>query len=255
MAAHLVVAAGYGRGRVWMAGDSVHQFIPAGGYGMNTGICDAVDHGWKYAAVLEGWGGPRLLESIEAERRPVALRNREASREHMNVRFRIAQAYDPRIHDASAEGAAARESCSRLIAELGNAENEALGIELGYRYRGSLIVWGEEEEPGWRLLEYVPSTWPGVRAPHLFLEDGSAIFDHFGPWFSLLRFTDTSVAPLVEAARKRGVPMNLIDIRDVHAREVYERDFVLVMPDQHVAWRGDAMPSDPLAVMDRIRGA
>jgi 2-polyprenyl-6-methoxyphenol hydroxylase-like FAD-dependent oxidoreductase len=252
---HLVVANGYGRGRVWMAGDAVHQYIPTGGYGMNTGICDAVDLAWKYAAVLQGWGGPRLLESIEAERRPVAARNLEASGAHMDVRVRIAEAYDPRIHEDSAEGAAAREACAHLIREFGNAENEALGIELGYRYRDSPVICHEDDEPPWRLLDYVPSTWPGVRAPHLFLEDGAAIFDRFGPWFTLVRFTEASAAPLVDAAKARGVPVTVLDIRDAHARSVYERDFVLVRPDQHVAWRGDAMPQDAMAVIDRIRGA
>jgi 2-polyprenyl-6-methoxyphenol hydroxylase-like FAD-dependent oxidoreductase len=116
---HLALSAGYGRDRVWMAGDAVHQYIPTGGYGMNTGIGDAVDLGWKFAAVLQGWGGPRLLESIEAERRPIGARNLEASGAHMEVRFQIAAAYDPKIHEDSSEGAAAREAYSRLIQELG----------------------------------------------------------------------------------------------------------------------------------------
>jgi 2-polyprenyl-6-methoxyphenol hydroxylase-like FAD-dependent oxidoreductase len=252
---HLVLANGYGRGRAWMAGDAVHQYIPTGGYGMNTGICDAVDLAWKYAAVLQGWGGPNLLASIEAERRPVAARNLEASGAHMDVRFRIAEAYDPKIHEDSADGAAAREAYGRLIETLGNAENEALGIELGYRYRNSPIICHEDEEPEWRLLDYVPSTWPGARAPHVFLQDGEAIFDRFGPWFTLVRFTDASAAPLIEAAKLRGAPLHVVDIRDAHVRAIYERDFVLIRPDQHVAWRGDAMPPDALAVIDRIRGA
>ena len=173
----------------------------------------------------------------------------------MKVRFRISQAYDRVMHEPSTEGAAVREACGRLIAELGNAENEALGIEIGYRYRNSPVICGEENEPAWRTLEYVPSTWPGARAPHLFLEDGSAIFDHLGQWFTLLRFNGASADPLVEAALKRGVPMSVVDIRDGRAREVYQRNFVLVRPDQHVAWRGDRMPAEPLAVIDTIRGA
>ena len=173
----------------------------------------------------------------------------------MGVRLKIAEAYDPKTHEDSAEGAAAREAAGKLIVELGNAENEAFGIELGYRYRGSPIVCGEDNEPEWRLLDYVPSTWPGVRAPHVFLEDGSAMFDHFGPGFTLLRFGEHSAAPLVEAAASRGVPLKVVDIRDSKARSIYERDFVLIRPDQHVAWRGDAMPADALAVIDRVRGA
>jgi 2-polyprenyl-6-methoxyphenol hydroxylase-like FAD-dependent oxidoreductase len=252
---HLVVATGYGKGRVWLAGDSVHQYIPTGGYGMNTGICDAVDLGWKFSAMLKGWGGPKLLESIEAERRPVGLRNCEASGAHMGVRIKIAEAYSPKIHEDSTEGAAARAELGILIIELGNAENEALGLELGYRYRGSPIICSEENEPEWRLRDYIPSSWPGVRAPHLFLEDGTAIFDRFGQDFTLLRFSDGSAAPLIEAAKTRGVPLTVVDISDAKARRIYERDFVLIRPDQHVAWRGNEIPSNALAIIDRARGA
>lgn len=252
---HLVLANGYGRGRVWMAGDAVHQVIPTGGYGMNTGIGDAADMGWKYAAVLQGWGGPALLESIEAERRPVGSAIVEASGTHMGVRLKIAEAYDPLIHDDTPEGAAARDAYGKLIAGLGNAENEARGVELDHRYRASPIICHEGDEPEWRFREYVPSTWPGARAPHVFLADGSALYDRLDTWFTLVRFTDASAEPLMAAALDRGVPLAVLDIRDANARRIYERDFVLIRPDQYVAWRGNAMPEDPLAVIDRIRGA
>ncbi|MCW6530773.1 FAD-dependent oxidoreductase [Sphingomonas sp. MMSM20] len=252
---HLVLSTGYGRGRVWLAGDAVHQVIPTGGYGMNTGIGDAADLAWKFAAVLEGWGGPLLLSSIEAERRPVGAGVVKASGGHMQVRFEIAKAYDPIIHEATPEGAAARMKYGKLISSLGNLENEARGVELGYRYRHSPIVCAEGDEPGWTARDYVPSTWPGARAPHVFLEDGTAIFDLFGPWFTLLRFTDASAEPLLDAARLRNVPVELLDVRDEKAHAIYERDFILIRPDQHVAWRGNVMPDDPLAVVDRVRGA
>ncbi|MCW6536752.1 FAD-dependent oxidoreductase [Sphingomonas lycopersici] len=252
---HLVLSTGYGRGRVWLAGDAVHQVIPTGGYGMNTGIGDAADLAWKFAAVLEGWGGPFLLPSIEAERRPVGAGVVEASGGHMQVRFEIAKAYDPIIHEATPEGAAARTKYGKLISSLGNLENEARGVELGYRYRNSPIVCAEGDEPKWTARDYVPSTWPGARAPHVFLEDGTAIFDLFGPWFTLLRFTDASAEPLLDAARLRNVPVELLDVRDEQVHAIYERDFILIRPDQHVAWRGNVMPDDPLAVVDRVRGA
>ena len=253
-APHLVVSNGYGRGRVWLAGDSAHQFIPTGGYGMNTGMCDAVDLAWKFAAVLQGWGAPHLLESIEAERRPVALTNRERSRRHMGIRLQIAEAYDPIIHEDSAQGAAARAKFGRLILDLGNAENDSYGIELDFRYRGSPIVCGEGGEPAWDPLAYTPSTWPGSRPPHLFLEDGSAIFDHFGQWFTLLRFAEEDAGPLVAAAETRNIPLKLVDIRDEKAAALYEKKLVLVRPDQHVAWRGDTCPEDPAAIFAKIAG-
>jgi hypothetical protein len=222
---------------------------------MNTGIGDAVDVAWKFAAVLQGWGGPQLLATIESERRPVALTNCDAAEKNMAVRLKIAEAYSPTIHADTAEGAAARAALGRLILELGNLENEAFGIELGYRYRNSPIVCGQENEPGWRIQDYVPTTWPGVRAPHVFLSTGEAIFDLFGPDFTLLAFSDVDVTDLVEAASERGVPLEVVRIRDPHVRHIYERDLVMVRPDHHVAWRGQKPPSDPLAVIDRIRGA
>jgi 2-polyprenyl-6-methoxyphenol hydroxylase-like FAD-dependent oxidoreductase len=252
---HLVAADGYGRGRVWMAGDAVHQFIPTGGYGMNSGICDAADLAWKFAAVLQGWGGPRLLESIDAERRPVASENRDASERHMGVRLRISEQYDPVIHESSAAGGAARSRIAQTILDYGNAENEALGIEIGYRYRQSPVICHEPNEPRWDLRAYIPSTWPGVRAPHVFLEDGTAIFDLFAQGFTLLRFGDADTSSLERAALERGVPLRTVDIRDRRAMELYERRLVLIRPDQHVAWRSDGAPSDSLAVIDRVRGA
>jgi 2-polyprenyl-6-methoxyphenol hydroxylase-like FAD-dependent oxidoreductase len=252
---HLVAANGYGRGRVWMAGDAVHQFIPTGGYGMNTGICDAADLAWKFAAVIEGWGGPKLLESIDAERRPVAFENRDASERHMNIRIRIGELYTPTLHEPDDAGVEARARMAAAILEYGNLENEALGIEIGYRYRSSPITAHEPGEPRWTLAEYVPSTWPGVRAPHVYLDDGTAIFDRFDPWFTLLRFGEVDVQPLERAAQAVGVPLRTVDIRDPHAQELYERRLVLIRPDQHVAWRGDVPPDDCPALIDRVRGA
>lgn len=252
---HLVVADGYGRDRIWMAGDAVHQFIPTGGYGMNTGIGDAGDLAWKYAAVLEGWGGERLLQSIEAERRPVALLNCRTAEKNNIVRNELARAYDPVMHEDSVDGMKARQRYGRLILELGNAENESLGIELGYRYYKSPIICYESDEPEWDVLRYIPSTWPGVRAPHVYLEDGRAIFDLFGRGFTLLRFADVDASALMEAADTRKVPLELVDIRDQNAARIYERAMVLVRPDQHVAWRANVAPSDALAVIDRVRGA
>jgi hypothetical protein len=252
---HLVVANGFGRGRIWLGGDSVHQYIPSGGYGMNTGMSDAADIAWKFAAVLQGWGGPRLLESIEAERRPVALKNCDAAKSNTAVRNEIVASHDPMIHEDSDRGALARATYGRHIFDLGNAENEALGIEIGYRYRDSPIICHEPDEPQWKLLEYVPSTWPGVRAPHVYLEDGTAIFDLFGAGFTLLRFADVEASALIEAAAIRKVPLKLIDVRDRNAAAIYERKLVLVRPDQHVAWRGDVGPDDSLAIIDRVRGA
>lgn len=253
----LTVADSFGRGRVWLAGDAVHQVPPTGGYGMNTGVGDAVGLGWVLAALLDGWGTPGLLRAYEQERRGVALRNRTAAGRHSLVRGAVMAASRAAMHSERWFGARVRRRLGREISDLGNLENEALGIELGYRYDTSPAVCHESgaSAPPQRMDEYAPSTWPGARPPSVRLADGDAIFDLFGRGFTLVRFDDHDVTGLLDAAAERGVPIEVVDIRDPHARALYQRDLVLIRPDQHVAWRGDTAPEHPLHVIDRIRGA
>jgi 2-polyprenyl-6-methoxyphenol hydroxylase-like FAD-dependent oxidoreductase len=252
----LSLADRYGRGRVWLAGDSAHQVVPAGGYGMNTGVGDAVGLGWVLAAILQGWGDRRLLEAYEAERRPVALRNRTASARHTLVRLAIKTAYRKVIHSQGWNGELNRRRLGREILDLGNLENEAAGIEFGYRYDTSPIICHEPHSaPADHMHAYTPSTQPGTRPPSLFLNDDQAIFDLFGHGFTLLRFDDTDVDALVIVAADRGMPLKVVDIRDDRARALYQRDLVLIRPDHHVAWRGDTVPDRPDTVVDRVRGA
>jgi 2-polyprenyl-6-methoxyphenol hydroxylase-like FAD-dependent oxidoreductase len=252
----LSLADSYGNGRVWLAGDSAHQVVPAGGYGMNTGVGDAVGLGWMLAAIMRGWGDQRLLEAYEAERRPVAIRNRTASARHTLVRLAIKTAYRKIIHSEGWNGERGRRRLGREILDLGNLENEADGIEFGYRYDGSPVICNESHTaPADHMHAYIPGTQPGTRPPSLFLEDGQAIFDLFGLGFTLLRFAGLDVDSVAAAAAERGLPLKVVDIRNDHARMLYERDLVLIRPDHHVAWRGDTVPDNPGAILDRVRGA
>jgi 2-polyprenyl-6-methoxyphenol hydroxylase-like FAD-dependent oxidoreductase len=252
----LAVARRFGIGRVWLAGDAVHQVPPTGGYGMNTGVGDAVGLGWALAAIVHGWGGPNLLSAYEIERRSVALRNKAAAGRHSVVRLAIKAAFRSVIHSEGWNGERSRRRLGRVIADLGNLENEALGIEIGYRYDDSPVVASEAgTAPVQTNDAYTPTTWPGSRPPSVFLADGGALFDLFGKGFTLLRFTDVDTEPLAEAADQRGVPLDVVDIRDGHARRLYERDLVLIRPHQHVAWRGNQLPPDPLQLIDKVRGA
>ena len=253
----LLLARNYREGRVFLAGDSAHQNIPTGGYGMNTGLGDAISIGWKLAAVLNGWGGPKLLDAYETERRPVAERNIARSDRHANVHTQWRAKLRADLVDATIpEGVAHRAELADFI-QRERGENEEHGIELGYRYEGSPIVHAEGgAAPVWNHRHYVPTSWPGGRPPHVFLADGRALFDRFGPEFTLIDFAGIGQADgLRAAATARRVPCMYLPIRDDHARALYENDLVLIRPDQHVAWRGNRSPADPGAVIDIVRGA
>ncbi len=254
---NLLVADRYRAGRVFLAGDSAHQNIPTGGYGMNTGVGDAVDIGWKLAATLHGWGGPALLASYEVERRPVAVRNVARSDRHANVHVTWRSQMDRALLEADTPEGAAHRARINAIIQAERGENEDHGIELGYRYDGSPVIVAETgDAPPWQPRTYMPTSWPGGRPPSVILEDGSLLFDRFGRGFTLLDFTDDRDASrLVKAAAARGVPLERIVIRDPQARQLYERNLVLIRPDQHVAWRGDRVPDNPNAIVDRVRGA
>jgi len=252
---HLLVAERYAEGRVFLAGDSAHQYIPTGGYGMNTGIGDAVDLGWKLAALCQGFGGPALAASYHAERHPIGLRNREGSRRHTGVRIAVSGVYDAEgaaLYEAGATGDAARARAAAKIAALGNAENECWGIEWGYAYRASPVIAHDVDAvPPDDPLTYTPTTIPGVRLPSLFLADGSAVFDRLGPWFTLLAIDAPPCAAIIAAARARGVPLTVLELRDASARAVYGPGCLLVRPDHHIAWRGTAGDA---GVIDRALG-
>lgn len=244
---HLLVAERYSAGRVFLAGDAAHQYIPTGGYGMNTGIGDAVALGWMLGAVENGWGGPALLAAYDAERRPVGRINRDWSERHTGVRLEIAKAY--LRHPDAGTDPVADAALAAEIAGLGNLENEAYGLEFAYRYDASpLIAPILAAEPG-RPPPSSPATvpaaaWPGMRAPAFDLAQKDALFDRFDPaGFTLLRFD-----PGVDAAALLAgpAPIRLVEIDFPAARDVYAADLALIRPDGHLAWRGGA--ADPAAL-------
>ena len=253
-AGNALVADRYGAGRVHLAGDAVHLFTPTGGFGMNTGVEDAVNLGWKLAAVHHGWAPETLLSTYENERRPIGIRNTLSSRKLASDVATI-QVPDALEHD-TVEGARARADLGRHLSGF-TEEFASLGIQLGARYDASpLIVADGSNPPPDSPVEYVPSACPGGRAPHVWLEDGASIHDRFGKWFTLVRFgeKDTNLGPLEAAASALNVPLDLIDIAEPPARALYECDFVLVRPDHHVAWRGDSLPADAGALIGKVSG-
>ncbi len=243
---NLLVAERYTEGRVLLAGDAVHLMIPTGGLGMNTGVGDAIDLGWKLAGTLAGWGGPGLLASYEAERRPVGERNVGASRFASLGRRKWRAQWQPAIVDKTPAGAAARAQLAAVADVEQRKTNEMIGAELGYHYAGSPLIARDSDEPPYDYIAYTPSTVPGVRLPHAWLDDGSAMQDRIGDGYTLLRLGgDSADSGLRRAFTALGAPYAELTVAGRAARDVYGYDLILVRPDLHVVWRGNTPPDDP----------
>jgi len=255
--AHSLVATRYSEGRVYLAGDACHLHPPFGGYGMNMGIGDAVDLGWKLAARLQGWGGAGLLTSYEAERRPVhravveeaVANNAVLSRELLRTGVDL----------PGAAGAAARAAAGAAIRAQKIREFDTLGVVLGLGYHGSPIVASDgSAPPPWHFADFRPTACPGALAPHLWLDDGSSLYDRFGRGFTLL-VTGPGGADdsgrLAQAADACSLPLTILSLPDPRLAELYGTRLALIRPDQHVAWRGDRLAAEPGRILDHIRGA
>ena len=239
-------------GRVLLAGDAVHTMSPTGGMGANTGVQDAVDLGWKLEAVLAGWGGDGLLDSVTTERRPAAAR--AAGFSTGNFRAWTAARDCAEMLDDTTEGAALRARVGHALLESTRVEWESLGLQLGYRYEGSSVcVPDGTPEPPDDHADYVQTARPGHRAPHAWLPDGRSTLDLFGRGFVLLAFVEAQPEGLAAAAAARGVPLRTERIDDAALAALYEAPLVLVRPDGHVAWRGGE-PADADAIIGRVTG-
>lgn len=254
---NLLVADSYGQGNILLAGDSVHQYIPTGGYGMNTGIGDAFDLGWKLAAAVKGFAGPALIPSYEIERRPVGLANCAGSGRHNRVRIEIGGLYDDAIFADTPAGKEARARARKRIEELGNAENECWGLEFGYSYEHSpIVVPDPTDAPAKDPLHYKPTTSPGARLPSVYLNDGSNMYDHIGPWFTLLCFEDVDSDALAKAAHGADVPLEINRVDVTGFEDLYRGPALLIRPDIQIGWRGTP-PTDPAeaeALIKRLVG-
>jgi 2-polyprenyl-6-methoxyphenol hydroxylase-like FAD-dependent oxidoreductase len=249
---HQSVAAEWRRGRVFLAGDAAHLFVPTGGVGMNTGIGDAADLAWKLAAVLEGWGGDALLDSYEAERKPVAIRNSLISATNSDRIDMVMAETPPHIGDADARGALARARLKDRLIWMSRQFNSA-GVHLGYRYVDSpAIVPDGTPEPPDDPNQLVPSTWPGSRLPHAWLPDGRSTLDLLGRGFTLVGASLTPEAPrLLAAMRAAGMP---VSVQRCDAGLPGGPGLVLVRPDGHVGWRGTRDPVDAERIVATLSG-
>jgi len=243
---NLLLADRYGRGRVFLAGDAVHLVIPTGGLGMNSGVGDAYDLSWKLAATLAGWGGPELLRSYEIERRQIGDRNVGASRYATIGRRKWRSMWHPNITDKTAEGEATRRELGAVADAEQRKSNEMIGAELGYRYVDSPIIANIPGGPEHLFRTYQPTTWPGARLPHVWLDDSTPMQDRIPDGYTILKLgrTKADADALASAIRSRGAPVTVLDVPDQAPRDVYGYDLILLRPDLHVVWRGQTAPED-----------
>ena len=246
------IAASYGHGRVFIAGDSAHQSSPTGGLGMHTGMEEAVNLGWKLEAMVKGWGAPKLLDSYEPERKPIAVRNVDLSTRSYHGIVGI-----PGMSEASGGD----DSCAtaKAVANWKSKMNVfSIGehIKTQVTYENSPVCISDGTPPPLpEPKQYEPSTRPGARAPHAWIADNRSTLDEMGEGFVLFDFSSTAEGEVfVDAARRLGVPLRRIAIDNPAVAATYQKKYVLVRPDGHVAWRDEQLSLDPQHILDRCRG-
>jgi 2-polyprenyl-6-methoxyphenol hydroxylase-like FAD-dependent oxidoreductase len=251
-----LVAERFADRRVLLAGDAVHLFTPTGGFGMNTGIDDASNLAWKLAAMVKGWGGGGLLASYQIERMPIALRNTDAARK---LTANIGETdVGPEIEQDTPAGEAARRAAGAMLANF-NEQFASIGVQLGGRYDGSSVIVGDVAAPADSFVTYTPTSIPGGRAPHVWLDEkrtyGNSLFDRLGTGFTLLRLGPRApdASMMMAAAERQGIPLKVLDVPETDARDLYERDLAIIRPDQHVAWRGNNS-ADPDRLFAQVVG-
>lgn len=252
-----LVAGSFRHKRVFIAGDAAHIWVPYGGYGMNAGIADATNLSWLLAAHLRGWAPAAILDAYEAERRPITEQVSRFAMAHAEREIRRRGAIPPEIEHAGPAGDRARAAMGRLCCEINVHQYCCGGLNFGSYYDASpIIAYDGEAHPGYTMSAFTPSTVPGCRTPHLWLDDGRSLYDAMGPEYTLLRLDPAApVESIAAAARQRKLPLAVLDVRPTPMPAPYSTKLVLSRPDQHVAWRGDHAPADPLALIDHIRGA
>jgi 2-polyprenyl-6-methoxyphenol hydroxylase-like FAD-dependent oxidoreductase len=241
--------------RVFLCGDAAHIWVPNAGYGMNAGIADAMNLTWMLAGVLNGWAAPAILDCYQIERMPITDQVSRCAMGTSRALARQRGVIPDNIEESGSEGDAARTKVGQRAYDINVGQFCCGGLNFGSFYENSpIIAHDNESAPGYTLYDFTPSTVPGCRTPHIWLREGVSLYDVMGSDFTLLRFDQTlDVGNLLTAAKVRGVPLHLLDITT--SEPVYAEKLVLSRPDQHVAWRANTAPADPIELIDRIRGA
>ncbi|MBB3640033.1 FAD-dependent oxidoreductase [Variovorax atrisoli] len=252
-----LVANRFREGRVFLAGDAAHLWVPYAGYGMNAGIADALNLSWLLGAVVQGWGDEAMLDAYEAERLPITEQVSNFAMNHAQKMIRARRAVPQNIEEPGSAGDALRAEVGHEAYELNVQQFCCGGLNFGYFYSGSPIIVadGEHTAPPYSMGEFTPSTVPGCRAPHFWLADGRSLYDAFGPGYTMLRFDrSVDVRPLERAAAAYDMPLTVLDIETEDVPKAYTHRLVLCRADQHVAWRGAHLPAEVYDLVGTLRG-
>ena len=249
-----LVADRFRKGRAFICGDAAHLWMPYAGYGMNAGIADATNLAWLLAAYLKGWAGIGILDAYEAERLPIT---EQVSRFAMEMAGKVLsqrRTVPDEIEQPGPEGDAVRKQVGQAAYDLNVQQYCCAGLNFGYFYdRSPIIAYDGAEQPGFTMADFTPSSTPGCRLPFAKLADGRPVYDALGPGYTLVRYDfDVAVAPLADAMRSHGVPFNIVDVPA--AQPPSDHKLILTRTDQHVAWRGDAIPDDPAHLVGKLLG-
>ena len=242
--------------RIFICGDAAHLWVPMAGYGMNAGIADAMNLSWTLAAYLNGWAGPAILDTYQKERQPIT---EQVSNFAMNHEFALAKerkSVSPVIEDQTPEGQLAREETGRALYDLNVKQYCCAGLNFGYFYDNSNIIqYDGQTHPSYTINTFNSSTVPGCRLPHFWLENHESIYDKLGSGLTLLQFGDeASGEKIVDTAKELNIPLKLIQLGNNYKNDIYKENLILVRPDFHIAWRGNASPTDCLALLKLVTG-
>ena len=252
-----LVADRFRNGRVFICGDAAHLWVPYAGYGMNAGIADATHLAWLLAARVQGWADESILDAYEAERQPITQQVSNFAMDHAAKMIRARGAVPPNIEADDAAGEAERVRVGAEAYALNVQQYCCAGLNFGYYYSDStLIIEDDETPPVYSMGSFTASTVPGCRMPHFWLADGRSVFDALGLGYTLIRRNaSVDVTALLSAAADHVMPLQLLDAvpRDGWPQP-YRHALLLVRNDTHVVWRGDALPVNIDALVQRLRG-
>ena len=251
-----LVADKFREGRVFICGDAAHLWVPMAGYGMNAGIADATNLAWLLAAHLSGWAPAKILDAHEAERLPITEQVSMFAMNHALSLSRQRSAVPDNIDADDEAGAQARMALGKQAYDLNVQQYCCGGLNFGYYYdKSPIIAYDDATPPAYGMADFTPSTVPGCRVPHIWLNDGRSLYDALGPDYTLLRLDSAiDVSDFMSEAARARVPIKLLDVTPSKGDDVYDRSLVLARPDQHVAWRSNRAPENSRELVALISG-